>query len=225
VAEATIPCTAPRPLKRAIQRLLQNPLAMECSTGSTPMETVSSRQERRRGWYSSGSVAEPGMTAALEQARHAAGLDEVPVGAVVMQGGRIVARAHNETVHRSDPTAHAELLAVQRALQALGTDRLDDCTLYVTLEPCAQCAGAIVLTKVGQISLRCLRRQSGDVRLGRGSRQASRLNHQVEMVGGVEAEACRELLKAFFAEKRARSSLSFFVLSPIPCDASSNFVV
>jgi tRNA(adenine34) deaminase len=143
------------------------------------------------------------MTAALEQARHAADLDEVPVGAVVMQGGRIVARAHNETVHRSDPTAHAELLAIQRALQALGTDRLADCTLYVTLEPCAQCAGAIVLTKVGKLVFGAYDDKAGMCGSVGDLVRHPRLNHRVEVVGGVEAEACGALLKEFFAEKRA----------------------
>ncbi len=91
------------------------------------------------------------MAAALEQARRAAARDEVPIGAVVMRGDEVVAEAHNETVARSNPTSHAEFLVIERALEALATDRLTDCTLYVTLEPCAQCAGAIVLAKVGKL--------------------------------------------------------------------------
>src|SRR3989442_2440586 len=90
------------------------------------------------------------MREALCQAQCAAGLQEVPVGAAVMRDGAVIALAHNETVVRGDPTAHAELLAIQQALGALHTDRLEDCTLYVTLEPCAQCAGAIVLAKLGR---------------------------------------------------------------------------
>ena len=119
-----------------------------------------------------------------------------------MQGGRIVARAHNETVHRSDPTAHAELLAVQRALQALGTDRLDDCTLYVTLEPCAQCAGAIVLAKVGKLVFGAYDDKAGMCGSVGDLVRHPRLNHRVEVVGGVEAEACGTLLKEFFAARR-----------------------
>jgi tRNA(adenine34) deaminase len=143
------------------------------------------------------------MTLALEQARHAAGLDEVPVGAVVIRQGQVVAHAHNETVHRSDPTAHAELLAIQRALQALGTDRLDDATLYVTLEPCAQCAGAIVLTKVGKLVFGAYDDKAGMCGSVGDLVRHPRLNHRVEVVGGVEAAACRGLLKEFFAGKRA----------------------
>ena len=92
-----------------------------------------------------------GMQLALAQARLAASKDEVPIGAVIMRGKEVVAEAHNETVARRNPTYHAEFLAIERALEALETDRLTDCTLYVTIEPCAQCAGAIVLAKVGKL--------------------------------------------------------------------------
>ena len=139
---------------------------------------------------------------ALEQARHAASLDEVPVGAAVMRDGQVVARAHNETVHRSDPTAHAELLAVQRALQALGTDRLGDCTLYVTLEPCAQCAGAIVLAKVGRLVFGAYDNKAGMCGSVGDVVRHGRLNHRPEVMGGVEAEQCGALLEAFFKAKR-----------------------
>jgi tRNA(adenine34) deaminase len=148
-------------------------------------------------------VAEAGIAAALEQARRAAGQDEVPVGAVVMQGDRVVAQAHNETVGRNDPTAHAELLAIQRALQALGTDRLDDCTLYVTLEPCAQCAGAIVLAKVGKLVFGAYDDKAGMCGSVGDLVRHPRLNHRVEVMGGVEAEACGALLQRFFGAKRA----------------------
>jgi tRNA(adenine34) deaminase len=144
------------------------------------------------------------MTAALAQARRAAAANEVPVGAVVaLQDGRIVAEAHNESVKRGDPTAHAELLAIQRALKALAADRLEGCTLYVTLEPCAQCAGAAVLSKVGRLVFGAYDDKAGMCgSLGDLVRDA-RLNHRVEVVGGVEAEASGELLKKFFKAKRA----------------------
>ena len=143
------------------------------------------------------------MTLALEQAHHAAALDEVPVGAVVVQGARTVAQAHNETLVRNDPTAHAELLAIQRALQTLGTDRLDDCTLYVTLEPCAQCAGAIVLAKVGKLVFGAYDDKAGMCGSVGDLVRHPRLNHRVEVLGGVEAEACGALLQRFFAARRA----------------------
>src|SRR5262245_4849023 len=91
------------------------------------------------------------MSWALALAERAAAAGEVPVGAVVVLNAQVISEAHNETVARNDPTAHAELLAIQRALTAVGSDRLTGAALYVTLEPCAQCAGAIVLSKVGRV--------------------------------------------------------------------------
>jgi len=143
-----------------------------------------------------------GMAAALEGARAAAAADEVPIGAVVARNGAIVARAHNETVTRRDPTAHAELLAIQGALGALHTDRLEDYTLYVTLEPCAQCAGAIVLAKVGRVVFGAYDPKAGMAGSVGDLLRHPRLNHTVEVVGGVEEQACGQLLQAFFREKR-----------------------
>src|SRR2546428_9750383 len=143
-----------------------------------------------------------GMTAALEGARAAGATDEVPIGAVVARNGAIVARAHNETVARGDPTAHAELLAIQQALGALHTARLEDCTLYVTLEPCAQCAGAIVLAKVGRVVFGAYDPKAGMVgSLGDVLRHPG-LNHRVEVIGGVEEEECGRLLQDFFRDRR-----------------------
>ncbi len=145
-----------------------------------------------------------GMEAALQQARRAAGMDEVPVGAVVtLADGRVVGEAHNETVRRGDPTAHAELLAIQRALSALAADRLDGCTLYVTLEPCAQCAGAIVLAKVGRLVFGAYDDKAGMCGSLGDLVRHPRLNHRAEVIGGVQAEQCGALLQAFFREKRA----------------------
>jgi tRNA(adenine34) deaminase len=142
------------------------------------------------------------MEVALEAARRAASTGEVPVGAAVLRDGTMVVRAHNETVGRRDPTAHAELLAVQRALSLLQTDRLSDCTLYVTLEPCAQCAGAIVLAKVGRVVFGAHDPKAGMVgSLGDVLRHPG-LNHRVEVIGGVEEEECGALLRAFFESRR-----------------------
>jgi tRNA(adenine34) deaminase len=145
-----------------------------------------------------------GMAAALAQARRGAKANEVPVGAVVtLADGRVVAEAHNETVKRGDPTAHAELLAIQRAIKALAADRLDGCTLYVTLEPCAQCAGAIVLAKVGRLVFGAYDDKSGMCGSLGDLVRNPRLNHRAEVVGGVEAEASGELLREFFQKRRA----------------------
>lgn len=143
-----------------------------------------------------------GMAAALEQARLGATKDEVPIGAVVMRGDEIVAEAHNETVARHNPTYHAEFLAIERALDALETDRLADCTLYVTIEPCAQCAGAIVLAKVGKLVFGAYDEKAGMCGSLGDLVRHPRLNHRVEVKGGVEAEECAELIREFFAAKR-----------------------
>jgi tRNA(adenine34) deaminase len=142
------------------------------------------------------------MQAALLEAGRAAGQHEVPVGAVVMRDGRVIAAAHNETEQRRDPTAHAELLVIQRALTVLGTDRLTDATLYVTLEPCAQCAGAIVLAKVGRLVFGAYDDKAGMAGTLGDLVRHPRLNHRVEVRGGVEAEACSRLLQSFFKDRR-----------------------
>ncbi|HEY1337860.1 MAG TPA: tRNA adenosine(34) deaminase TadA [Bryobacteraceae bacterium] len=143
-----------------------------------------------------------GMQAALEQARRAAVLDEVPIGAVIMRGDEVVAQAHNETVKSGNPTLHAEVLVIERALEMLKTDRLTDCTLYVTIEPCAQCAGAIVLAKVGKLVFGAYDKKAGMCGSVEDLVRHPRLNHRVEVKGGVEAEQCAELIKGFFAAKR-----------------------
>jgi len=142
------------------------------------------------------------MAAALEEARRAASIGEVPVGAAVLREGTVVARAHNETVQRRDPTAHAELLAVRQALSSLQTDRLSDCTLYVTLEPCAQCAGAIVLTKLGRVVFGAHDPKAGMAGSVGDVLRHPGLNHRVEVIGGVEEEACGRLLQDFFRDRR-----------------------
>jgi len=142
------------------------------------------------------------MAVALEEARRAASIGEVPVGAAVIRDGTVVARAHNESVGRRDPTAHAELLVVQQSLRELRTDRLADCTLYVTLEPCSQCAGAIVLAKVGRVVFGAYDPKAGMAgSVGDVLRHPS-LNHRVEVTGGMRADECGVLLRAFFADRR-----------------------
>lgn len=143
-----------------------------------------------------------GMRAALAQAARGAGANEMPVGAVVLRAGVVIAEAHNETIALRQPTAHAELLAIHRALAATGDDRLPDATLYVTLEPCAQCAGAIVLAKVGRVVFGAWDEKAGMAgSVGDLLRHPS-LNHRVEVQGGVLAEDSRLLLKQFFQARR-----------------------
>jgi tRNA(adenine34) deaminase len=135
-------------------------------------------------------------------ARAASVREAVPVGAVVIQEGTILAEAHNETIRRNDPTAHAELLALQRALAAAGSDRLPQATLYITLEPCAQCAGAAILAKVGRIVF-----GAHDARVGMAGSvhdllRDPRQNWRPEVIGGIMESECADLLKRFFHARR-----------------------
>ncbi|MGQ0701750.1 MAG: tRNA adenosine(34) deaminase TadA [Gemmatimonadales bacterium] len=142
------------------------------------------------------------MRAALELARRGGELGEIPVGAVVMGDGTVLGEAHNECVERKDPTAHAELVALQRALARTGAGRLTDATLYVTLEPCAQCAGAMVLTKVGRVVYGATDPKAGMAgSVGELLRHPA-LNHRAEVIGGVLADECGALLLTFFAGRR-----------------------
>lgn len=142
------------------------------------------------------------MRAAIEMAAQAARTGEMPVGAVLVQRGETIARAHNETMGLRQPTAHAELLVIQRALAVLGVDRLPEATLYVTLEPCAQCAGAIVLSKVGRVVFGAWDDKAGMAgSVGDILRHPS-LNHRPEVVAGVLAEECGRILRDFFFIKR-----------------------
>lgn len=143
-----------------------------------------------------------GIEAALRQAREAASIGEVPVGAVVVRAGAVVARGHNESVRSGDPTAHAELLAMQRALHTLETDRLLDTTLYVTLEPCAMCAGAMVLAKVGRLVFGAYDDKAGMAGSIGDLVRHPQLNHQIEVQGGVLEEPCAALLVEFFRMRR-----------------------
>ena len=143
------------------------------------------------------------MQAALRLARAGSVREEIPVGAVVVADGEILGEAHNETVQRRDPTAHAELLALQRALQKAGEDRLLMATMYVTLEPCAQCAGAIVLAKVGRVVFGAYDSRCGMAGSVYDLLRNPRTNHRPEVVGGLLAQECGELLKRFFASRRA----------------------
>jgi tRNA(adenine34) deaminase len=142
------------------------------------------------------------MQAALRLARAASVREEIPVGAVVIADGEVLGEAHNETVQRRDPTAHAEVLALHQALQRVGEDRLPTATLYATLEPCAQCAGAIVLAKVGRVVFGAYDSRCGMAGSVYDLLRNPRTNHRPEVVGGLMAEDCAELLKRFFLSRR-----------------------
>jgi tRNA(Arg) A34 adenosine deaminase TadA len=142
------------------------------------------------------------MRVALEQARVAARAGEVPVGAVVVHDKQVIARAHNRRELDGDPTAHAEVLALRRAAAALGSWRLCETTLYVTLEPCVMCAGAIVNGRVPELVYGCEDPKAGAVRTLYALCEDPRLNHRVQVVRGVLAAQCAAVLRDFFAALR-----------------------
>ena len=160
------------------------------------------------------AIDEFGMEAALEQARIASRLGEVPIGAAVVIDHVVVAAAHNETVKRRDLTQHAELLAIQRALSELRCDRLDGATLYVTLEPCAQCAGAIVLARVSKVLFGAYDPKAGMAGSVGDVLRHPRLNHQPEVRGGVLETECGALLSDFFASLRVGGAQGDFDANP-----------
>ena len=142
------------------------------------------------------------MREALELARQAAASGEVPVGAIVVVDGRVIGRGANSPIAKSDPTAHAEMLALREAAQAAGNYRLEDATLYVTLEPCVMCAGALVAARVKRLVFGTRDLRFGGVRSKFRIADSELLNHQVEIVEGALAAECVELLQNFFAARR-----------------------
>ena len=142
------------------------------------------------------------MRLALEEARAAALGGDVPVGAVVARGDEVVARAGNAREREQDPTAHAEILALRQAARAVGSWHLEGCTLYVTLEPCAMCAGALVLARIDRLVLGAPDPKAGFAGSLGDIVRDGRLNHEVEVTVGVLAEECGEVLWAFFASRR-----------------------
>ena len=142
------------------------------------------------------------MTRALEMAKLAASRGEVPVGAVLTKDDEIVAEGHNLTVTSNDPTAHAEVMVIREAAQTLGDWRLTECTLYVTLEPCAMCAGASVLSRLGRLVFGASDPKAGMVGSLGNLVQDERLNHRVEVTHGTLADVAGDLLQGFFRARR-----------------------
>lgn len=142
------------------------------------------------------------MATAIAQARVAERAGDVPVGALVVRGGQCIARAENRTVRLQDPTAHAEILAIREAAAALASWRLEGCTLYVTLEPCAMCAGAIVLSRLDRVVFGAWDDKAGMAGSMGDLVRHPRLNHRAEVAAGVLAEECGDMLRRFFATRR-----------------------
>jgi len=146
------------------------------------------------------------MRRALREAQKAEMRGEVPVGAVVVQGEKIIARAHNRPVGLSDPSAHAEILALRRAAKKLGNYRLKGCDLYVTIEPCAMCAGAIVQARLRRVIFGTLDSKAGACGSALEVLNHPKVNHRVEVVSGVLAGECAEIVRAFFRRRRKQAS-------------------
>lgn len=145
------------------------------------------------------------MGQALELARQAGAAGEVPVGALVVLDGNVVGRGWNQPIGRHDPTAHAEVMALRDAADRLGNYRLPGCTLYVTLEPCAMCAGAIMHARIQRLVFGARDTKTGVAGSVIDLFAQPRLNHHTTVVGGVLADTCGELLTAFFAARRGRT--------------------
>jgi tRNA(adenine34) deaminase len=142
------------------------------------------------------------MRQAIEQAQAALAADEVPVGAVIVRDGRLLAAAHNQRESLRDPTAHAEMIAITQAASALGDWRLDGCTLYVTLEPCPMCAGAILQARIPRVVFGAADPKAGAVVTLFRLLDDARLNHRCQITGGILAIECGRLLSEFFQHQR-----------------------
>jgi len=150
------------------------------------------------------------MMAALQEAQAAADEDEVPVGAVVAYEGKIIGRAHNQRQRLADPTAHAEMIALTQAASYIGNWRLHGCTMYVTLEPCTMCTGALVLARIDRLVYGPADPKAGACQSLYRILDDERLNHRVEVISGFMEEPCRLVLQEYFAAKRAMKKNNLF---------------
>lgn len=148
------------------------------------------------------------MVEALKEAEIAAAMGEIPVGAVIVRDGEIIARGHNLTESMKDPTAHAEMLAIRQAAQRLGGWRLTGCSMYVTTEPCSMCAGAIVWSRIEKLVIGTMDPKAGACGSVFNIPQDERLNHFVEIETGLMGEECAELMKTFFRKLRSNKTKS-----------------
>lgn len=147
------------------------------------------------------------MKEAIKQAKKAYKIDEVPIGCVIVYEGRIIARAYNKRNYKKSTLAHAEILAIQKASKVLNDWRLEGCTMYVTLEPCQMCAGAIVQARVDKVVIGCMNPKAGCAGSVINLLDMKGFNHQVEVEKGVMEEECSNLLQQFFKELREKKKL------------------
>jgi tRNA(adenine34) deaminase len=158
-------------------------------------------RERAILWFRMNNDVEL-MQQALEEARAAAGAGEVPIGALLAYDGSVVARSGNRTIRDCDPTAHAEIVVLREAARALGNYRLEGTALYVTIEPCSMCAGAMIQARIGRLVYGADDPKGGAVRTCFQILSDGRLNHRVEVASGVLAEDCAAAIQSFFAGRR-----------------------
>ena len=144
----------------------------------------------------------PAMESALSEARTAASAGEVPIGAIIVREGTVIAGGQNRVLRDCDPTAHAEIVAIRAAAEALGNYRLNGCTLYVTLEPCAMCAGAIIHARLDRLVIAAADPKAGAAGSVISVINHPRLNHQLQVEQGILADESSELLKSFFRDRR-----------------------
>lgn len=145
------------------------------------------------------------MNLALKEAKKSIGIDEVPVGALIVQNGKVIAKAHNEREKTNDPTGHAEILAIRKACRKIGSWRLVDCTIYVTIEPCSMCAGTILWTRMAKIVYGAKDPKGGALGSSYNLFAQKGLNHQLEIQGGILENECALLVKQYFQEKRTKN--------------------
>lgn len=150
------------------------------------------------------TIEEHYMKEAIRQAKKAAALKEVPIGCVIVYDGRIIARGYNRRTVDKNVLAHAEIIAMRKACRILGDWRLEDCTMYVTLEPCPMCAGAIVQARIPKVVIGCMNPKAGCAGSVMNLLQIEGFNHQVKITEGVLEEECSEMLSAFFRELREK---------------------
>ena len=144
------------------------------------------------------------MHEALKQARRAADADEVPVGAIIVHGREVIARAHNQVETLKDPTAHAEMIAITQATNYLGSKWLHECVMYVTIEPCSMCAGALVLARIDKLFFGAADMKTGACGSVVNILRNQSLNHQVDVAGGLLKDECSALISEFFKKKRKK---------------------
>jgi tRNA(adenine34) deaminase len=149
--------------------------------------------------------AEDFMRQALKQAEKAREIDEVPVGALIVKDGKIIAKGFNRCISGNDPTAHAEIEALRKAAKKLGSYRLNGCDIYVTIEPCSMCAGALVNARIKRIFFGAADKKAGACKSVFKIADGKKLNHRIEIRGGILKEECAAIIRNFFAERRKNS--------------------